>query len=156
MPNRRARTRRKKNIIIDTISTKAFIITSIIMLMIILACIATIRYLNIREIERVAKEKERINAQIEEIYTSANAEIASIDTYKTNSIIRLSAVGDILLGNNLREYGKDYNNIFTDISKYFKDSDFVIGTYETVITNETKEFADAVKKSRSWLCKLST
>lgn len=149
MQNRRARTRRKKNIIVETISNKTFIIITIIMLIIIILCLGTMKYLNIKEIEKVAKEKERIDAQIEEIYTSTNTEISSIDTYKTNSMIRLSAVGDILLGNNLRQYGRDYNNIFTDISKYFKDSDFVIGTYETVITNETKDFADAVKKSRS-------
>lgn len=147
MPNRRARTRRKKNVIIDTISNKTFIIISSIMIVIIIGCIATMKYLNVREAKKIAEEKERINSQIEEIYSSTIAEIDSLKDYKTNSIIRLSAVGDILCGNNLRQYGRDYNNIFTDISHYFRDADFVIGTYETVITDDTKDFADAVKNS---------
>lgn len=147
MLNRRARTRRKKNVIIDTISNKNFIIISSIMIVIIIGCIATMKYLNIKEAKKIAEEKERINSQIEEIYSSTIAEIDSLKDYKTNSIIRLSAVGDILCGNNLRQYGRDYNNIFTDISHYFRDSDFVIGTYETVITDDTKDFADAVKNS---------
>ncbi len=147
MPNRRARTRRKNNVIIDTISNKNFIIISSIMIVIIIGCIATMKYLNVKEAKRIAEEKERINSQIEEIYSSTIAEIDSLKDYKTNSIIRLSAVGDILCGNNLKQYGRDYNNIFTDISHHFRDSDFVIGTYETVITDDTKDFADAVKNS---------
>ncbi len=147
MPNRRARTRRKNNAIIETINNRNFIIISSIMLVIIIGCIATMKYLNIKEVEKIAKEKDRINSQIEEIYTSTKLEIDNLKDYKTNSIIRLSAVGDILCGNNLRQYGKDYNNIFTDISHYFKDSDFVIGTYETCTTDDTEEFADAVKNS---------
>ena len=47
----------------------------------------------------------------------------------------------------MKNYGKDYNNIFTDISKYFKDADYTLGTYETTITDDTKSFADAVKNS---------
>lgn len=147
MPNRRARTRRKKNVIIDTISNKNFIIISSIMLVIIVGCLGLMKYLNIKETERIAEEKKRINSQIEEIYSSTELEIESLKDYKTNSIIRLSAVGDILCGNNLKQYGRDYNNIFTDISHYFKDSDFVIGTYETCITDDTKDFANAVKNS---------
>lgn len=147
MPNRRARNRRKNNVVIDTISNKTFIIISSIMIVIIIGCLAIMKVLNVKEMEKIAKEKERINSQIEDIYTSTIAEIDSLKSYKTNSIIRLSAVGDILCGNNLRQYGRDYNNIFTDISHYFGDSDFVIGTYETCITDDTTDFADAVKNS---------
>ncbi len=147
MPNRRARTRRKDNIIIKTISNKVFIRVSSVLIAIIILCLVIMRLLNIKENERIAQEKERINSQIEDIYTATSNSINSLDDYKTDSIIRLSAVGDILCGNNLKQYGKDYNNIFTDISKYFKDSDFTIGTYETNITEETKAFADAVKNS---------
>jgi len=118
MPNRRARTRRKKNVIIDTISNKNFIIISSIMIVIIIGCIATMKYLNVKEAKKIAEEKERINSQIEEIYSSTIAEIDSLKDYKTNSIIRLSAVGDILCGNNLKQYGRDYNNIFTGFCEF--------------------------------------
>ena len=149
MPNRRARTRRKENVIISTISNKAFIITSISLIIIIALCLAIMKFLSIKEKQEIAKEKERINAQIEEIYSISKDNINSVENYKTDSIIRISAVGDILCGNNLRQFGKDYNNIFTDISKCFKDSDLTIGTYETNITEETKPFADAIKNSRN-------
>ncbi len=147
MPKRRARTRRKDNIIIKTISNKVFIRVSCVLIAIIILCLCIMRLLNIKENEKIAQEKARINSQIEDIFTATSNSINSLDNYKTDSIIRLSAVGDILCGNSLKQYGKDYNNIFTDISKYFKDSDFTIGTYETNITEETKSFADAVKNS---------
>ena len=146
MANRRARTRRKNNIL-ETISNKTFKVTISILVVIIILCLVVIKLLNVKEQEKIAKEKERINSQIEEIYTASEEEINSLKDYKTDSIIRLSAVGDILCGNNLKRYGKDYNNIFTDISKYFKDADYTIGTYETNVTDETKDFADAVKNS---------
>ena len=147
MSNRRARTRRKDNKILELISNKTFVRLSIISIIVIIVCIAIMQFLNIKEREKIAEEKARIDAQIEDIYTSTSAQMNSVNEYKTNQIIRLAAVGDILCGNNLKNYGKDYNSIFTDISKYFKDSDFTLGTYETTITDETKSFADAVKNS---------
>lgn len=147
MSNRRARTRRKDNKILELISNKTFVRLSIISIIVIIVCIAIMQFLNIKESEKIAEEKARIDAQIEDIYTSTSAQMNSVNEYKTNQIIRLAAVGDILCGNNLKNYGKDYNNIFKDVSKYFKDADYTLGTYETTITDETKSFADAVKNS---------
>ena len=147
MSNRRARTRRKDNKILELISNKTFVRLSIISIIVIIVCIAIMQFLNIKEREKIAEEKARIDAQIEDIYTSTSAQMNSVNEYKTNQIIRLAAVGDILCGNNLKNYGKDYNNIFKDVSKYFKDADYTLGTYETTITDETKSFADAVKNS---------
>ena len=147
MSNRRARTRRKDNKILELISNKTFVRLSIISIIVIIVCIAIMQFLNIKERKKIAEEKARIDAQIEDIYTSTSAQMNSVNEYKTNQIIRLAAVGDILCGNNLKNYGKDYNNIFKDVSKYFKDADYTLGTYETTITDETKSFADAVKNS---------
>ncbi len=147
MPNRRARTRRRDNIIVETISNRTFLILSAILIAIILSCVLIIKLLNIKEARKIFEEQERIKYQIDEIYSSTEAKMQDLQNYKTNQIIRLSAVGDILCGNNLRQYGKDYNEIFTDISKYLKDSDLTLGTYETTITEETKDFANAVGKS---------
>lgn len=146
MANRRARTRRK-NVIIETLSNKTFITLSSILLLIISACILTITVLNIKEKRKIASEKARIEAQIEEIYSSTASQMESVENYKTNQIIRLSAVGDILCGNNLKQYGKDYNEIFTDVSQYLEDADLSLGTYETTINEDNKEFANAVGKS---------
>ena len=147
MSNRRSRTRRKDNKMLEFISNKTFKRLSIISIIVIIACIVIMYFLNANEKQKIADEKARIEAQIEDIYTSTSAKINSANSYKTNQIIRLAAVGDILCGNNLKNYGRDYNNIFTDISKYFKDADYTLGTYETTITDETKSFADAVKNS---------
>ena len=51
----------------------------------------------------------------------------------------------------MKKYGMDenglYTNIFSDITKYTKDADFVLGTYETSIKEDTKVFANAIKES---------
>lgn len=147
MSHRRARSRRRDNIIWETISNRTFIIISSILILIILVGLLGIKILKIYEEKDIAEEKARIEAQIEDIYTSTTAQFEGLDEFKTNQIIKISTVGDILCGNNLRKFGSDYNNIFTDISKYLKDSDITVGTYEMTITEDTKPFADAVSES---------
>lgn len=96
---------------------------------------------------KIVEEKERINAQIEEIYQSTIDEMSSLLDYKSATIVRVSAVGDILCGNNMQKYGQDFDSIFEDISKYFKDSNLNLGTYETDVKDVKKEFAQSIKKS---------
>lgn len=95
----------------------------------------------------ITEQKERINAHIEEIYKSTISEMESLLDYKSATIVRVSAVGDILCGNNMQKYGKDYDNIFEDISKYFKDSNLNLATYETDVKDNKKEFAKSIKNS---------
>lgn len=151
MTNNRRRKTRKSNIIKDTISNKNFIIISSILLVIITICIIVNIILNINETKKVAEEQERIFKHVEEIYTAMEEDIDSMNNFKANSIIRLSAIGDILLGNSMQKSGKNveglYTNIFEDISKYFNDSDIVMGTYETDVTEDNKAFANAIKES---------
>lgn len=151
MGNNRRRKTRKSNIIKDTISNRNFIIISSILLVIIVICIVANVILNINEAKKVAEEQKRISDHVEEIYSSIENDIASMNDFKANSIIRLSAIGDILLGNNLKKSGKNtdglYTDIFEDISKYFNDSDIVMGTYETDVTDENKVFANSIKES---------
>lgn len=151
MANKRRRKTRKANIIKDTISNKNFIIISSLLLTVIIICIVVNIILNINEKNKIAEEQKRIASHVEEIYSSMEADINEINNYKLNSIVRISAIGDILLGNSLKNNGKNdvglYNNIFTDISKYLTDSDLTIGTYETNVTEETKAFANAVKEA---------
>ena len=146
MSKRRSRTRRRN--IAELINNKATIIISLVVIVFLIIILGIMKLVNVQEQKKVAQEKQRIDEQVEEIYKDVNKEIDSLNKYKTNTIIRISAVGDILLGNNLKNYGKDYNDVFSDISKYLQDSDYTIGTYETNVTDEnSKEFAKSVKKS---------
>ena len=151
MPNNRRRKTRKSNIIKDTISNKNFIIISSMLLVVIAICIIVNIMLHINETKKIAEEQKRIADHVEEIYSSIESDIASINDFKPDSIIRLSAIGDILLGDSLEQNGKNidglYTEIFEDISKYFNDSDIVIGTYETDVTDENKAFANSIKES---------
>lgn len=151
MPNRRRRKSRNDLNIIKTINSKSFVILVIVLLCVIISCIGISIFLHSKEMEKIAAEKERIESHVEDIYTSAEMKIDELNNYKSNSIIRISAVGDILLGSNMKKYGMDenglYTNIFSDITKYTKDADFVLGTYETSIKEDTKVFANAIKES---------
>ena len=146
MPNRRSRGRGNRNRIkiVDNELLNTLIIALIVIIIIAIAVFVT---LNIFQEKKVAYEKERVEKQQLEIFESTNEELRSLDNYKSNSLIRISAVGDILCGKNLQEYGKPYNKIFEGISKKLKNTDFTIGTYETDVMNEKQEFAQAVKEA---------
>lgn len=151
MANNRRRKIRKSNAIIETISNKNFIIISSILLLLIILCIVINVILHINESKKISEEQMRIAKHVEDVYTSAEADLDDANNYKSDSIIRISAVGDILLGDSLKTYGPNdnglYTEIFSDISKYFKDSNIVVGTYEHNITNDNKVFANAIRES---------
>ena len=151
MANNRRRKTRKSNVIIETISNKNFIIISSLLLLVIILCIIINVILHINETKKIAEEQQRIAEYVEEVYMSVEAELNDFNNFKSDSIVRISAVGDILLGNNLKNYGANeqglYGDLFSDITKYFSDSNIVIGTYETDITEETKPFANAIREN---------
>ena len=151
MANNRRRKTRKSNLIIETISNKNFIIISSLLLLVIILCIIINVILHINETKKIAEEQQRIAEYVEEVYMSVEAELNDFNNFKSDSIVRISAVGDILLGNNLKNYGANeqglYGDLFSDITKYFSDSNIVIGTYETDITEETKPFANAIREN---------
>lgn len=148
----RRRNKRKINIIIETISNKTFIIITTVLLIIIVGCIGLNVMFFEKEKQEIALEQQRISQHVEDIYTSVEADLHELNNYKSNSIVRISAIGDILFGNNLEKYGADeegnYTHIFSDIKGYMKDSDIVLGTYEHVINNSNKAFANAIKDSK--------
>ena len=151
MPNNRRRKTRKSTLIRDTISNKNFIIISSILLAVIIICVIVNVILSVQEQKKIAEEQQRIADHVEEIYSAMEADVDSINNFKANSIIRISAIGDILLGDNLKKYGKNadglYNDIFSNVTKYLKDSDITLGTYETNISDDTKVFANAIKEA---------
>lgn len=146
MSNRRSRSRRSNKKIMGMNNTTFFAI-SLILLIIIIISILIMKLLNQQKLEKVAQEREQINEQIQEIFKSSNDEIGSVDDYKTNSIIRISAVGNIFCEKNLEQYGKKYDSIFSDIKKYLKDADLTLGTYKSDTQGNKTEFAKSIKNS---------
>lgn len=149
--SRRRKTRKSSNKILKTISNRNFIIISVILLVVIVICIITNIILHINETRKVSEEQKRIKEHVEEIYSSLEYELDSLNEFKSDSIVRISAVGDILFGENLKKYGvnsnKEYTDIFSDISKYFKDSNIVLGTFEENIEDDNKIFVNAIKSA---------
>lgn len=143
MSNRRSRSRRREKIL--GLNNKTFYMSFIVLIFIILICVGVIVYKDFYEQQKVAAEKERINSEVEDIFKSADEEFSSLNDYKANTLFRFSAVGDILCGNNLQKYTRDYNEIFTNVKKYVSDSDYVLGTYETNVQDES--FLKSIKNA---------
>ncbi len=147
MANKRRVHRRESNNIIEFMSSKTFITVVIVLIILIIIFVGIYEYINYNEKQQISLEKAKIATEMDDIYNKASADYDDLNNYKTNKLIRISAVGDILCGTNLQKYGQDYNNIFRDISKYLSDSDMNIGTFEFNINRENKAFADSVKNS---------
>lgn len=147
--SRRLGNRRRKRTILGMTDTMFFTICAFLIL-IIVTFLLFIYFMDKEkkiEKEKIAEEKNRINAEIEEIYKSTISEMESLIDYKSDTIVRISAVGDILCGNNMTKYGKNYDSIFTDISKYLRDSNLNLATYETDTKSEKQEFAKSVRNA---------
>ncbi len=158
--------------ITDYISFKTFIISIIVLALIIIACVGIIRYRNMQDIEVLARQREELDKQIEEIFNETEKNIINSNSNKPDSIIRISAVGDILCGSEMLEdaHQKDdtytFDYMFQNITSYIKKSDIVLGTMETNFTNNPysgygnrnspKEFGNAVKNSGINLVSIST
>lgn len=143
MSNRRSRSRRREKIF--GINNDVFYAVLIFAILIIVVSLVIIISLDLYEKKKVSEEKERINSEVENIFEDTNKSLESLNDYKTSSLIRFSAVGDILCGNNLKKYTKDYNYIFEDVKGCMKDADFVLGTYETTSTD--KNFIQSIKNA---------
>ena len=146
--NRRDRiTRRKqKNAIKEAVENKkykkkvSYISISIVVLIVLAIAITGIQIFNNRR--KQLKEQEKL----EEVYKIANEKII-IDSVKESDLIRISALGEINLTNNIKISGKPYEKIFEDVSSYYKDRDIIIAdtTYEISDENE-KSFTQNIKK----------
>ena len=126
MPNRRTRSRRREKIL--GMSNQVFF-TLLISLLIIIALLVTGITINkIKEQNKFAKVQEQKNNEVQQIYDDTNNHLGLTDNYRSNTIIRLSAVGEINFDNQIENNVSNYDTIFENIKKCFKDSDLVIGT----------------------------
>lgn len=162
MARNRRNTRRIRTIK-DVISNKTFLTIVGILLAIIIVCIGINEYRRYEDRELIAKQKEELQKQSEEIFSQINDNIdkTNQNISESDTIIKMSAVGDILCSNAMLEdaYDEttksyDFSHMFNNVSGFIDDADIIMGTMETGIIegeyNDKKapiEFARAVKAS---------
>ena len=162
MPRNRRNTRRI-NSIKDVLNMKTFLTIVGILLAIIIICIGINEYKRYEDRKLLAEQREELEKQSQELFSelSTSIEETNQSISEADSIIKLSAVGDILCSNAMLEdaYNEknntyDFSSMFNNITNFVRGSDIVMGTMETGITkgeyndkNAPVEFAEEVKKS---------
>ena len=160
---RNRRNVRRINNIKDVLNTKTFLIIVSILLLVIFSSIGINEYRRYQDKEVMAQEREEINKQTQEMFLSLNEKIAQTNKNisESDSIIQMSAVGDILCSQAMLDDGYDKDNnrydfshMFGNVSNYIDNADIIMGTMETGIVSSKyndkrapKEFAEAVKAS---------
>ena len=170
---RNRRNKRSSRGIIEVMSSKTFINLTIILAIIIVICSVTIFYRNNKEKKILAEQRAELEKNIEAIFEETEKNIANSNNTIRDSIIRISAVGDILCENSILEdaYDKDtqnydYTSMFKNMSTFFADSDITVGAMETNYTdnkysgygqrNSPISFAEALKNIGIDLVSIST
>ena len=162
MARNRRNTRRIRTIK-DVISTKTFWIIVGILVVVIVSCIGVNEYRAYNDRQLLAKQKEEIEEQSQEIFSQITNTIETTDQGISESdvLIQMSAVGDILCSQamlddayNEETKAYDFSNMFRRVSGYINNADIIMGTMETGVAsgdyndkNAPLEFAQAVKDS---------
>lgn len=171
--SRNRRNKRSSRSILEVMSSKTFITLTIILAIIIVICSVTIFYRNKKEKKILAEQRAELEKNIEAIFEETEKNIANSNNTVRDSIIRISAVGDILCENSILEdaYDKgtqnyDFTSMFKNMSTFFADSDITVGTMETNYTdnkysgygqrNSPISFAEALKNIGIDLVSIST
>ena len=170
---RNRRNKRSSRSILEVMSSKTFITLTIILAIIIVICSVTIFYRNNKEKKILAEQRAELEKNIEAIFEETEKNIANSNNTVRDSIIRISAVGDILCENSILEdaYDKgtqnyDFMSMFKNMSTFFANSDITVGTMETNYTdnkysgygqrNSPISFAEALKNIGIDLVSIST
>lgn len=161
MPRNRRNVRRIN--IRDYLNMKTFLTIVGILVVVIIICIGVNEYKRNEDRQLLARQKEELEKQSEQIFLSIEDNISQTNQTisETDEIIKMSAVGDILCGQTMIEdaYNEnyktyDFSHMFNRVSGYINRADIIMGTMETNFTdgkytneNTPKEFAEAVKNS---------
>ena len=81
MSRNRRNKRSERKRITDYISFKTFIISIIVLALIIIACVGIIHYRNMQDIEVLARQREELDKQIEEIFNETEKNIINSKEY---------------------------------------------------------------------------
>ena len=160
MRNRRnVRTNKNK----ELLANKKFMMTIEILIIIIILSTGIIAFRKYQDNLLLAKQKEELTKQTEEIYTDI-ANLTSQDNgMEESKTIKISAVGDILCGTDMLADANDgsnnydFHHMFANITQYTKNSDLSLGTFETNIVdsdysgitkyNSPESFLQAIKET---------
>ncbi len=170
---RRSQRKMSMNKVVDAISLKKFFIIAIPLIIIISICSSVICYRNYQDRKLLAEQRMELEKSIEDIFVATSQSIEENTMNTPNEVIRISAVGDILCGEEMLSdaYQKDsksyqFDYMFKNITNFVKESDIVLGTMETSFTDNTysgygnrnspKEFGQAVKDSGINLVSITT
>ncbi len=171
--SRNRRNKRNLKKITELITSKTFLRISTVLAIIIVVCVITIFYRNYEDKKLLASQRLELEQSIEDIFTATSKSIENSSTSALNTVIRVSAVGDILCGEEMltdayQKESKSYyfDNMFQNITNFITKSDIVLGTMETNFTenaysgygnrNSPKEFGEAVKNSGINLVSITT
>ena len=171
---RNRRNTRKRNVVLDTITNRNFIIIVSILLAVIIVAEGVIQIRKYQDRKLLAKQAEELEKQTCEIFTAIENNLTNPSSDDETTVItrtaRISAVGDILCQMDMIDDAKiddeyDFSHMFTGISKFVKNSDIAIGTLETNFVdgkysgvgkyNSPIEFLKAVKDSGIGLVSLA-
>ena len=165
MPNDRRKNKRKITRFKDLLTMRNFLIIVGALAIVICISIGVMIYRNYQDRQLLAQQKDELDKQIEAIFTETlnNISATNQEVDKMDKVVRLSAVGDILCGDEMlmnaknKDNSYDFNNIFKNVGPFIERSDLVVGTMETNFTNaqfsgynksnSPREFAMAVKKA---------
>lgn len=146
MSNRRARTRRREKIL--GMDNRLFFGLLSFAIAVIVIALTGIGINKISQKKKATEENQNKQNQINQIYDETNNHIALTDNYRSNTIIRMTAVGGINLSTTLENNADDYNAIFENISKCFTDSEISLGTWNSnVSTDQEKEMAKSINNA---------
>lgn len=161
MPRNRRNIRRRA--IREYLNMQTFLAIVGILFIVIIICIAVQWYKQYEDKLLLAKQKEELDKQSQQIFLDMESNISQTNQMisETDEIIKMSAVGDILWGEAMLKDGYneqtetyDFSYMFRGISGFIDSADIVMGTMETNFTsgkytneNAPKEFAQAVKDS---------
>lgn len=162
---RNRRKTRRKNIVLDTITNKNFIIIVSILLAIMIISMGIIQYRNYQDRLIIAKQAEELEKQTGEIFTAIDNDLKNPtiggELVRTKTA-KIAAVGDILCQMNMiddasSDGGYDFSSMFSNVTNFIKNSDLGIGTLETSLVDEKYsgtgkynapiEFLSAIKQS---------
>ena len=124
MSNRRNRSQRnrKHKVNLDFMTNEKF--WMIVCLLLILIALFFFGYKAINRIDNKnsEKEKEEIDKQVNNLYSSVINSMDEVDNYKTDKLIRLSAIGNILCNKDIKRTKDNYNSM----KQLCKDSDLIV------------------------------
>ena len=162
MSRNRRHTRRIKSIK-DVLNMKTFLTIVGILLAVIIICIGINEYRRYADRMLIAQQREELEKQSQELFSEISTSIAQTNQSisESDSIIKMSAVGDILCSDAMLQdaYDEttktyDFSYMFNNVSGFIDDADIIMGTMETGVMegkyndkNVPLEFARAVKNS---------